>query len=40
MDDGGTALDLIFTLWALACQHTSAGVSAHGGRDPHDRVEN
>lgn len=33
--------DLTFTLWALTCQQTSAGVNyAHGVRDAHDRVEN
>lgn len=41
MDDGGTVLDLTFTLWAHACQHTSAGANhAHRVRDSHGRVEN
>ena len=31
MDDGSTVPDSTFTLWALTCQHTSAGVNyAHG----------
>ena len=41
MDEGSTVPDLTFALWALTCQHTSAGVNyAHGVRDSHDRVEN
>lgn len=38
MNDGSTVLDLTFILWALTCQHTSAGVNcAHGVRDSHDK---
>lgn len=41
MDDGSTALDLTLPLWALICQHTSAGVKyAHTVRDSHDGAEN